>query len=714
MNILKDKLKPYWKELLFIIILHIITAVGSIMLPSFTSKMVDTGIQNQGFEYGIPIKISTEDMVRLEGLMNPEDRPILEEAYDSFGDTLIVKNEVLRDKKETKVLEDKTIFAMAAYKDLERLDPESQEEVLTRVEASERPTEEILKLMPELKDYPKEFLINLAISTSITAYENTGSEPYEIQRAFLLKNGGAMLLVAIIAFLSAAAAHFVSAHLGTGMGRDLRRDIFKKVLNFSNNELSQFSTASLITRTTNDVQQITLVFTMFLRAALVTPILAVVGIVMIMRIRPDMAWVMWVGIGGLFLTIVLLFVIVVPAMKKIPENLDNLNLVTRENLTGVQVIRAFGRQFYEERRFDKANAKTRDNYLFIDRWMSLITPVMLFIADIMGALIIWISAKKIAGGTMQVGQMISFTAYSMRMFFSFLNVAMMSTMLPRSLVCLKRIKEVLETENSIKDPEKPKVLEDPKGLVEFKDVSFYFQDADEPVLEDLNFTARPGETTAIIGATGSGKSSILNLIMRFVDANEGSVTIDGVDIRDMRQKDLRKIIGYVPQKGVLFSGNIRSNIGYGVQDLDDETMVQSAQIAHAEDFINEKKNGYRARIAQGGSNVSGGQKQRLSIARAIAKKPKIYLFDDSFSALDYKTDRSLRHALKENVKDATVIIVAQRVSTILDANTIIVLDEGRIEAMGTHQELLEKSEIYREIASSQLSEKELKGGMTHE
>ena len=714
MKILKDKLKPYWKELIFIIILHIITAVGSIMLPSFTSKMVDTGIQNQGFEYGLPIKIKTEGLEKLESLMNPEDRKDLIDSYEAYGDILIIKDEVLRDKKEAKDLEEKTIYAMAAYKDLERLDPKVQDEIMTKVRASNRPTEEILNLMPELKDYPKEFLRNLAVASSINAYENTGSEPYEIQKAFLLKNGVAMLLIAVIAFISAATAHYVSAHVGTAMGRDLRRDVFNKVINFSNNELSQFSTASLITRTTNDVQQITLVFTMFLRAALITPIVAIVGLVMILRIRPDMAWVMGVGIGGLFLAIALLFVIVVPAMKKIPENLDNLNLVTRENLTGVQVIRAFGRQFYEERRFDKANARTRDNYLFIDRWMNLITPVMIFIADIMGALIIWIGAKKIAGGTMQVGQMISFTAYSMRIFFSFLNVAMMSTMLPRSLVCLKRIKEVLETENSIKDAKNPRVLEEPKGLVEFNDVSFYFQDADEPVLEDLNFTARPGETTAIIGATGSGKSSILNLIMRFVDANEGSVTIDGVDIKDLRQKDLREMIGYVPQKGVLFSGNIRSNIGYGTKDLDEETMVKSAQTAHAEDFINEKKNKYRARIAQGGSNVSGGQKQRLSIARAIAKDPKIYLFDDSFSALDYKTDSSLRKALKENVKDATVIIVAQRVSTILDANTIIVLDEGRIESMGTHQELLEKSEIYREIASSQLSEEELKGGMTNE
>ena len=498
MKILKDKLKPYWKELIFIIILHIITAVGSIMLPSFTSRMVDTGIQNQGFEYGLPIKIKTEGLEKLESLMNPEDRKDLIDSYEAYGDILIIRDEVLRDKKEAKDLEEKTIYAMAAYKDLERLDPKVQDEIMTKVRASNRPTEEILNLMPELKDYPKEFLRNLAVASSINAYENTGSEPYEIQKAFLLKNGGAMLLVAVIAFVSAAGAHYVSAHVGTGMGRDLRRDVFNKVINFSNNELSQFSTASLITRTTNDVQQITLVFTMFLRAALTTPIVAIVGLVMILRIRPDMAWVMGVGIGGLFLAIALLFIIVVPAMKKIPENLDNLNLVTRENLTGVQVIRAFGRQFYEERRFDKANARTRDNYLFIDRWMNLITPVMLFIADIMGALIIWIGAKKIAGGTMQVGQMISFTAYSMRIFFSFLNVAMMSTMLPRSIVCLKRIEEVLETDNSIKDPESPKVLEEPKGLVEFNDVSFYFQDADEPVLEDLNFTARPGDRKSVV------------------------------------------------------------------------------------------------------------------------------------------------------------------------------------------------------------------------
>lgn len=714
MNIITQRLKPYWKQLLVILVAHLIQSFCLLSLPAYTSRMVDTGIQNQGFQYSLPLLIRETSYQDLEIFMTDEEENLFKENYKLEEGTYKIDPSILEDNKKTQALEENFRLPMALYSDIQRLDGQDQARIKSVIASSPDPRAASLEALPEMQAYPPEFISNLGIQAALGFFEEAGGDPAQTQKTFLIQNGTTMLLIALGAFLAATTAHYVSSHVGTGMGRDLRADVFDKVIYFSNQELSKFSTASLITRTTNDIQQIIMIITMFLRAAVMTPVIALGGVIMVLRIRPDMAWIILLGLVGLSLIIGLLFKIIGPAMKKIPKNLDQINLVSRENLTGVQVIRAFGRQIFEEKRFDSANSNIRDNYLFIDRAMSLIMPSLILIADIMGATIIWVGGHMMEAGTMQVGQLMSFTAYSMRIFFSFLNISMMATMVPRAMVSIKRIKDVLDTPYTINDPKEPIRLKNPKGLVEFNNVSFTFPGDDDPVLKNLNFTAKPGQTTAIIGSTGSGKSTILNLIMRFVDPSQGTITIDGVDIRNISQKDLRDMIGYVPQKGVLFSGTIESNIGYGLDDMDESTMERAAEIAHAQDFIEDKECKYQSRISQGGSNVSGGQKQRLSIARAIAKDPEIYLFDDSFSALDYKTDRSLRAALNKNMGDATVIIVAQRISTILEAENILVLNDNKIEAMGTHQDLMENCQLYRDIARSQLSEEELKGGKDHE
>ena len=710
MKLLANKLKKYWPYLLIIIFAHVIQSAALLTLPSYTSRMVDTGIQNSGFEYVSPLEIREDRFELLSQFMTEAEKETFSESYNLIGGNFLLKDEFVESKEKRIELDEKLSLPMASYSEFSKLDKDKQDEVIKVLKSNPDIENARLDAMPVLKNYPKEFIETLGIQASIKEFEEAGNETFDIQKSFLFTTGGKMILISLLAFIGAGIAHFTSAQLGTLLGRNLRDEVFEKVINFSNQEQSKFSTASLITRTTNDIQQITFVLTIFLRVALLTPIISIGGVVLILKSQPKMAWITGLGVLSLFILVGVLFMIVLPAMKRVPKQLDDVNLIARENLTGVQVIRAFGRQPHEESRFDKANMTLTKNYIFQDRTMAILAPLMIFVADIIGCSIIWIAGHNMAAGEMQVGQMMSFTAYTMRIFFSFLNISMLATMLPRSLVSLKRVEEVINTQNSISDKKDPVVLENPKGIVEFDDVSFKFYDADEAMLKDINFVAKPGETTAIIGSTGSGKSTVLNLILRFIDVSQGKITIDGVDIRDLRQEDLRRMIGYVPQKGILFSGTIESNIAYGLDSISEEDMKKAAEIAHADEFIASKDNGYDSKIAQEGSNVSDGQKQRLSIARALAKKPKILLFDDSFSALDYKTDKSLRNALKEKITDTTVIIVAQRISTIIDADNIIVLDEGEIEAMGTHKELMKYSKIYQEIARSQLSEKELMEG----
>ncbi len=541
---------------------------------------------------------------------------------------------------------------------------------------------------------------------------NAGVSPQQQQMNYLLKTGGIMLIYTLIGMAAAILIGLYSATCGARIGKRLRKEVFHKVVSFSNREINHFSTASLITRSTNDIQQVQMVSTMFLRMVLYAPIVGIGGIVMVARTKTGLGWIVVVAVVSVVCVIGLLMSIAHPKFKRMQTLIDRLNLVSREILTGLPVIRAFSRESYEEKRFAQANGDLMKTQLFTNRVMNFMMPTMMLIMNVVSVAIVWFGAGGVDAGRLQVGDLMAFITYTMMIVMSFLMITMMSIMLPRAGVAAARIEEVMQMESSIVDKQSPVVLQkhEQKGELRFENVSFCYDGADENALEHISFTAKPGETTAIIGSTGCGKSTLLHLITRFYDVTHGAVTVDGVDVRDMDLTQLRDMIGLVPQKGVLFSGTIASNIKFAGDEITDEQMKEAAEIAQAKEFIEQKQDRYADPIAQGGTNVSGGQKQRLSIARAIAKQPKIYLFDDSFSALDYKTDVALRRALKEKTQDATVLIVAQRISTILHADQIIVLEDGRIEGIGTHEELLETCEAYREIAGSQLSESELKGG----
>ena len=535
--------------------------------------------------------------------------------------------------------------------------------------------------------------------------------PNEETTGFILNTGFQMLGVALVSMACAILIIFLSSKVAAKLGKNLREKVFKKVLSFSRSELTEFSTASLITRSTNDIQQIQQLITMMFRVIFYAPIMGIGAFIKVSTQSDNsMAWIIGVAILAILFIIGTLFIIAMPKFKKLQSLIDKINLVSREILNGIPVIRAFNKEKREEKRFDEANLNLKKTNVFVSRTMSLMFPLLMFIMNSIMILIIWNGGHGVDEGILQVGDMMAFIQYTMQILISFLFISMLSIMLPRAAVSAKRINEILETEPSIKDKEITKEFDSTKkGLVEFKNVSFRYPDADTEILEDINFTARPGETTAIIGSTGSGKSTIVNLIPRFYDVTEGEILVDGVNIKEVKQKDLRDIIGLVPQKGVLFSGTIESNIKYSDENMSDDIMKEAAQIAQATEFIESKSNKYQDKIAQSGNNVSGGQKQRLAIARAIAKNPEIFVFDDSFSALDFKTDSKLREALSTKTKNKTVIIVAQRISTILNADQIIVLEEGKVVGIGKHEELMKNNETYRQIALSQLSEKELGG-----
>ena len=538
-----------------------------------------------------------------------------------------------------------------------------------------------------------------------------GLDLNKIQMSYLWTTGFKMLGFSLLMVAAAILAGLLSSRTAAQVGMHLRADVFEKVVSFSSAEIDKFSTASLITRSTNDIQQIQMVIVMLLRIVLYAPIIGIFAIFKVMHTNTGMTWIIGVAVGTILLLVITLMSVAMPKFKKMQRLIDRLNLVAREILTGIPVIRAFSRERYEEKRFDTANQDLKKTQLFTNRVMTFMMPVMMLIMNGISLLITWNGAHGIDMGTMQVGDMIAFITYTMQIVMAFLMISMISIMLPRAAVSAGRINEVLQTQPTISDKAevKDEALADCQGVVSFEDVSFRYPDAKADVLEHISFTAKPGQTTAIIGSTGSGKSTLLNLIPRFFDVTQGRIAIDGVDIRDISQHKLHALLGYVPQKGILFSGDIASNLKFGGGLITDADMVQAAEIAQATEFIDAKPEGYQSAIAQGGTNVSGGQKQRLSIARAIAKHPKVFLFDDSFSALDYKTDVVLRRALSEQVKDATVIIVAQRISTILHAEQIIVLNEGTVAGIGTHEELMEGCATYQEIAKSQLSEAELGG-----
>ncbi len=750
LKILKNLKNSFWAVVLIIILL-IVQAQADLRLPDFTSRIVNVGIQTGGIETAAPYIISKEDMENV--LMFSEDDDKILENY-----TLVSESP---SKEQEKILEDylgkdyniepETLYVIndidSEQEDelssimagpLMELSTVTNEDTANQIKESfianvpERQKEalenmsllDILKSMPEeqrnevlgeftgkideMQDSIKE---QAAVTEVSNIYKNIGVDTDKIQNNYILSQGLQMLGIALISMVSAITIMLLSARVAAKLGRTLREKVFKKVLSFSTGELNQFSTASLITRSTNDVQQIQMLISILFRVVVYAPIIGIGGFIKVLtNSDSSMAWIIGIAIVGVLFVVATLFIVAMPKFRKLQELTDKLNLVSREILSGLQVIRAFNTEKKEEKRFDGANKDLMKTNVFVNRAMSIMMPALMLIMNAIMVLIIWVGGHNVDQGVMQVGDMMAFIQYTMQIVMAFLMISMISIMLPRASVSANRINEVLETEPAIKDKKETKKFDpNKKGLVEFKNVSFRYPDADTEILEDINFTAEPGKTTAIIGSTGSGKSTVVNLIPRFYDVTGGELRIDGVNVKDVSQKDLRDIIGFVPQKGLLFSGTIESNIKYADDNMSDERMYKAAEIAQATEFIETKEKKYQDPIAQGGSNVSGGQRQRISIARALAKDPEIFVFDDSFSALDLKTDAALREALSKITKDKTVIIVAQRISTILNADQIIVLEEGKVVGIGTHDELMKNNETYRQIALSQLSEEELNG-----
>ena len=717
------KLMKYLKKsvgsIVLIIGLLFLQAYCDLSLPDYTSKIINVGIQQKGIEDGVPEKIRESSLKNLELFMSEEDITDISNAYRQEDGIYVLHDDITKEEREDlNEIFCKPMLILSGFSS----DSEESEAMRSQMGIPEGadPAEVMAQLSPEalagmteemdkkLTEMPESIMTQAAVSFVYEEYEDMGEDVDAIQMKYLLVSGGKMLLMALIIMMAAISVTFLSARVAASLGHDLRNSVYRKVMSFSSREYHKFSTASLITRSTNDVQQVQMVMAMMFRIVLYAPILGIGGVIRVLNTDASMTWILGVAVVLILAVIILLFMIAMPKFTKLQTLIDKLNLVSREILTGIPVIRAFSREKHEEERFEEANKTLTKTNLFVNRCMTFMMPVMMLIMNGVSVLIIYSGSHAVDNGTMQVGNVMAFIQYAMQIIISFLMITAMSIMLPRANVAALRIDEILKTEVSIKDPEDPEhPHKEERGTVEFNHVSFAYPEAGENVLTDIHFKAKKGETVAIIGSTGSGKSTLVNLIPRFYDVTEGSVSVDGVDVRDMSQKELRDCLGYVPQKGVLFSGTIDSNIRYGKTDISEEEVKTAARIAQAQDFIEEKPKGYHSPIAQGGTNVSGGQKQRLSIARAIAKKPEIFIFDDSFSALDFKTDSRLRSALKEHTKDATTIIVAQRISTILHADRIIVLDDGHMAGMGTHAELMKKCEVYRQIAMSQLSEEEL-------
>lgn len=727
----------YWKAMIAIMLILFVQAYCDLSLPAYTPNIVNVGIQQGGIEDEIPEQIAREEMDKLLLFVSEEDGQKVMDAYEEDTesyekDAYVLKESVSGDEEQMKELQDILKLPMMMTTGFESgsgmtKEVESQlKSSLPDGTVSEDTTIfDIMKMLPgeqrtamvekmgeQMDDLPDTILDQAAVSYCKSVYQDLGMDMEKIQTGYLAKTGGMMIALAFLGMAASVLVGFLASRVGASAGRDLRGRVFHKVVGFSNHEFNQFSTASLITRSTNDIQQIQMLIVMLLRMVLYAPILAIGGVFQVMKTNVSMSWIIGLAVIIIACMVLLLFVVAMPKFKMLQKLVDKLNLVTREILTGLSVIRAFSTEKHEEKRFDDANVELTKTNLFVNRAMTFMMPAMMLVMNGVSVLIVWTGAHGISDGQMQVGDMMAFIQYTMQIIMGFLMLCMISIMLPRAAVAADRVEEVLKSETIICDPERPEVLpEQGEGVLSFDHVSFKYPGADEDVLQDITFTARPGQTTAIIGSTGSGKSTLVNLIPRFYDVTEGKITLDGIDIRDIKQHDLREKLGYVPQKGVLFSGNIASNIMFGNQDGTEEEMKEAAEIAQATEFIETKPEGYESPIAQGGSNVSGGQKQRLSIARAIAKHPQVFIFDDSFSALDYKTDVTLRHALAEKTRESTVLIVAQRISTILHAEQILVLDDGKIVGKGTHAELLKNCEVYREIAESQLSRAELESAV---
>ncbi len=709
-------LKESWAAVLAIILLLFVQAYCDLQLPQYTSGIVDVGIGQGGIAYAAPEKMREETYANLQLFMTKEEKAVCDAAYEQAADGSFI----LQEKKEARLqeIDSKMGLPMVLLSFLESGESEYDVETLRFMRENGMITEEQIVAVREqalagMGDMSESMVSARAVQFVQAEYEAMGMDTGKVQTNYLLRTGLKMLGLSLLMMAAAILIGLLASRTAARTGRNLRSRVYNKVVSFSSAEMDKFSTASLITRSTNDIQQVQMVIVMLLRMVLYAPIIGVGGVMKVAATGTGMGWIIGVAVGSIMALVLVLMAVAMPKFKKMQSLVDRVNLVSREILTGIPVIRAFSREAYEEKRFDAANKDLMSTQLFTGRVMNFMMPVMMLIMNGISIMIVWFGGHGIDAGSLQVGEMLAFITYTMQIVMSFLMLTMISIMLPRAGVAAGRIEEILATEVTIHDKENVQDghLEAVRGEIAFEDVCFKYPGAEENALHHLTFTAKPGQTTAIIGSTGCGKSTLLNLIPRFYDVTEGRITLDGTDIRDISQKKLRSVLGYVPQKGVLFSGDIASNIKFGGEDINDEKMEEAARIAQAVEFIESKPDGYHSPISQGGTNVSGGQKQRLSIARAIAKNPKVFLFDDSFSALDYKTDVVLRKALNEKIADAAVIIVAQRISTILHADQIIVLDNGSIVGLGKHEELLESCETYREIAKSQLSEKELKGGM---
>ncbi len=696
------KLLKYLKKssgfIIMIVILLFVQAYCDLSLPSYTSDIVDVGIQQGGIENAVPLQIRKQTLQEIELFLTEEQKELVEQCYQEQEELWVLQNIEESKKEELNHIFAKPMNVLLSAKNIDAI----------RALPTKERNQKVQELLKPLDMQPDSVIEQSAVLFLKQEYAAQGMNLAAMQIQYIIKAGFKMILFALLIMGAAVSVTFLSCKVAATFGKDVREKVFSKVIAFSSAEFDKFSTASLITRSTNDVQQVQMLMMMIFRIVLYAPILGIGGIMMVLGTNTSMAWIIGVAVGLILIVVGGLFAIAMPKFKSLQVLIDKLNLITREILTGIPVIRAFSTERHEEQRFEEANKILTKTTLFVNRTMTFMMPTMMFVMNGISVLIVYKGGYGIDSGVMQVGDLMAFIQYTMMIIMSFLMLTIISIMIPRASVSGSRISEVLETEITIQDAPKTKFfLPEQAGVVCFENVSFCYPDAEERVLSHISFIAEKGKTTAIIGSTGSGKSTLVNLIPRFFDVTEGKITVGGVDVRELSQKELREKIGYVPQKGVLFSGTIESNLKYGKQNASEKEIQKAAEIAQALDFISKKEEGFDTPIAQGGTNVSGGQKQRLSIARAIAKNPEIYIFDDSFSALDYKTDVALRKALKSETKEATTIIVAQRVSTILHADQIIVLDEGQIAGMGTHAELLKNCEVYQQIALSQLSAEEL-------
>ena len=711
-------LKPYAAAVAAIICILVVQAYCDLSLPTYTSDIVNVGIQQGGIDEALPDTISKKDLNHLLLLVPSDRQKIVKNAYtesvekyDYNGTVMELKASVKEDKKKVDRLSEilgKPMLMAAGFDSGSDMTKKIEEQMRTQMSGipnvdkmdiydmlefmGAEGRNALIGQMDQQMDSMQDSIIAQAAAGYIKdAYTHIGIDTDQIETTYILHTGAKMLALAFLGMAASILVGLLASRVGAGVGRRLRENVFRKVVGFSNAEFDKFSTASLITRSTNDIQQIQLLLVMILRMVLYAPIMAIGGIWKVFHTNVDMSWIIGLAVAVIIVIVGFLFLVVMPKFKLIQNQVDKLNLVSREILTGLSVIRAFGTQKYEEERFDDANKALTKTNLFVNRAMTFMMPLMMFVMNSIAVLIVWVGGHSINDGAMQVGDMMAFIQYTMQIIMAFLMICMISVMLPRAAVSAGRVDEVLTSETMIHDPKNPShIPEEGKGKIVFDHVSFRYPGAEEDVLHDISFTAEPGKTTAFIGSTGCGKSTLVNLIPRFYDVTDGKITIDGKDIRNVSQHELREKLGYVPQKAVLFSGDIASNILYGNPDGSEAEMTEAATIAQATEFIEQKKKKYKSTISQGGSNVSGGQKQRLSIARAIAKHPQVFIFDDSFSALDYKTDVTLRHALAEKTRESTVLIVAQRISTILHAEQILVLDDGKIVGKGTHAELLKK------------------------